>query len=91
MLYYSQEQLIQNRSIVLSKEKPDAARFYIDYCQKNEYDYNNLRRAMPTYLEEASAAIESLESAGLCDTVYVYQAEKKDLCKTTFDSLLQEA
>ena len=46
---------------------------------------------MPTYLEEASAAIESLESAGLCDTVYVYQAEKKDLCKTTFDSLLQEA
>ena len=83
---YSQEQYIQNRTLkVDDKTKKGAVEYYIDKCLLTENAYNEIRRALPSFLLDSKGIIDDLESSNLCKVAYKTDPTKLKACEMVYD------
>jgi hypothetical protein len=84
------EQLIRNRTIEISPDEPDAVQYYIEYCQLRERDFNDLRKNLPVFLEDARPKIDNLESSNLCKTIYkASEVATIASCESVYDEIMK--
>ena len=92
LLLYSYEQFIQNKSVVIDRTTGaiDAVQYYLNYCQSQEVEYNNLRKSLPVYLSASQATIDGIESSNVCKTIYAAtDLATITACESVFNSVMQ--
>jgi hypothetical protein len=96
-MLYSLEQFIKNDTIKYTGYESDpkgyetdAVTYYLNYCQKHETEFNEIRRDIPVFLQNAKNEIENIESSNICKTIFrASEVARIAHCESVYDEIMK--
>ncbi|CDW76681.1 pas domain s-box family protein [Stylonychia lemnae] len=71
LISYQRENMIQNKTIMLTDNITEASQYFLTTCSTQEAKYKELRKSLPEYFQDAKQYLEQIETNKYCDVVYV--------------------